>query len=144
MFFLGISHEKWWFSIVDDGWWGFPARHGGTQSLDALFHGKSHELKWMITRGTPMTMETSTWKYRGVFEMSRFPQFLGTLLYPSISLWFLMYCYFILVKTPCMSSEISLSSLQRFFCLTFDMEKHVWEMSAAAGESADSYFGAFC
>ena len=29
--------------------------------MDGLVHGKSHRSKWMITRGTPMTQETSIW-----------------------------------------------------------------------------------
>ena len=40
--------------------WGFPARHGDSpSSLDGLVQGKSI-YKWMLTRGTPMTLETSS------------------------------------------------------------------------------------
>ena len=40
--------------------WGFPARHGGTPIAGWFMLGKI-PLKWMITRGSPMTQETNTY-----------------------------------------------------------------------------------
>ena len=40
--------------------WGVPARHEITPlSLVGFFQGRSHRSKWMMTRGTPMTLETT-------------------------------------------------------------------------------------
>ena len=37
---------------------------GGTpSSLDGFCEGKSHRSKWMMTGGTPMTMETPRWSF---------------------------------------------------------------------------------
>ena len=32
----------------------FPARHGGTQKIDAFYNGKIPNYKWMMTWGTPI------------------------------------------------------------------------------------------
>ena len=40
--------------------WGVHS-HGTPQWLVGVFQGKSHRSKWMMTRGTPMTMEISQW-----------------------------------------------------------------------------------
>ena len=45
-------------------YWGFHG-HGGTpKTLDGSFHAKSHRSKWMITRGTPMTLWKPPYKPR--------------------------------------------------------------------------------
>ena len=60
------NHEK--FSLFHSGVsgrikqviWGFPARHGGTQELDGLFHGKSQPK--MDVWGVPPFQGTTIWK----------------------------------------------------------------------------------
>ena len=39
--------------------WDFQLVMGDPQELAGLLHGTSHRSKWMMTRGTPMTQETS-------------------------------------------------------------------------------------
>ena len=49
---------------------GFPARHGGTpMTLIGFMESPKWMmtvLKWMMTRGTPMTQETSIWDYENI------------------------------------------------------------------------------